>query len=48
MWEKVLQAYKKKKKSYADAIMTARLTRILRDGEYNHTSGEVQLWEPAL
>ena len=48
MWEKVLQAYKKKKKSYADAIMTARLTRILRDGEYNHTTGEVQLWEPAL
>ena len=48
MWGKVLQAYKKKKKSYADAIMTARLTRILRDGEYNHTSGEVQLWEPAL
>ena len=48
MWNKVVEAYKKKKKTYADAVMTARLTRILRDGEYDHTSGEVKLWEPAL
>ena len=48
MWEKVERAYVKKKKTYADAVMTARLTRILRDGEYNHVTGEVKLWEPAL
>ena len=48
MWAKVHQAYVKKKKTYADAIMTARLTRILRDGEYDHMTGDVKLWEPAL
>ena len=48
MWAKVHQAYVKKKKTYADAIMTARLTRILRDGEYDHVTGDVKLWEPAL
>ena len=39
---------KKKKKTYSDAILTARLTRILRDGEYDHTTGNVKLWEPTL
>ena len=48
MWNKVIEAYQKKKKTYADAIMTARLTRILRHGEYDHTSGEVKLCEPVL
>lgn len=47
MWDKVLTAYEKKKLSYTSAIQTARLTRILRDGEYNFTTGEVSLWEPA-
>lgn len=48
MWDKVVAAYEKKKKTYADALLAARLTRILRDGEYNHVTGEVKLWEPAL
>ena len=48
MWDKVITTYEKKKKTYADALMTARLTRILRDGEYNHVTGEVKLWEPTL
>ena len=48
MWTKVAEAYKKKKKTYSDAILTARLTRILRDGEYDHTTGYVKLWEPTL
>ena len=48
MWAKVHAAYVKKKKTYADAVLTARLTRILRDGEYNHVTGEVNLWEPEL
>ena len=46
MWNKVLETYKKKGKTYADAVMTAQLTRILRDGEYNHVTGDVKLWEP--
>ena len=48
MWAQVHAAYVKKKKTYADAIMTARLTRILRDGEYDHVTGNVKLWEPTL
>ena len=48
LWAKVHSAYVKKKQTYADAVMTARLTRILRDGEYNHVTGEVTLWEPDL
>jgi len=46
MWDKVVKSYEKKNKTYADAIMTAQLTRILRDEEYNYTTGEVQLWQP--
>ena len=46
MWDKVVKHYEKKNKTYADAVMTAQLTRILRDGEYNYTTGEVQLWQP--
>ena len=47
MWAKVHAAYVKKKKTYADAVLTARLTRILRDGEFDHVTGEVKLWEPS-
>ena len=46
MWDKVVKHYEKKNKTYADAVMTAQLTRILRDGEYNYTTGEVHLWQP--
>ena len=48
MWAKVHSAYVKKNKTYADAVLTARLTRILRDGEYDYTTGNVKLWEPTL
>ena len=48
MWDKVVATYEKKKKTYADALLAARLTRILREGEYNYVTGEVKLWEPAL
>ena len=46
MWDKVITTYEKKKKTYADALMTARLTRILREGDYNYQTGEVNLWKP--
>ena len=46
MWDKVVKYYEKKNKSFADAVLTAQLTRILRDGEYNYKTGEVQLWQP--
>tara|TARA_Y100001968_G_scaffold325186_1_gene365997 strand:+ start:2168 stop:2899 length:732 start_codon:yes stop_codon:yes gene_type:complete len=46
MWEKVVEAYKKKKQTFADAILTARLSRILREGDYDYKTGEVSLWTP--
>ena len=46
MWEKVVEAYKKKKQTFADAVLTARLSRILREGDYDYKTGEVSLWTP--
>ena len=46
MWDKVVGAYEKKKLSYKSALQSARLTRILRHGEYNKVTGKVTLWEP--
>ena len=46
MWDKVVTAYEKKKLSYTSALQSARLTRILRHGEYNKATHKVTLWEP--
>ena len=46
MWDKVVTAYEKKKLSYTSALQSARLTRILRHGEYNRATHKVTLWEP--
>ena len=46
MWDKVVTAYEKKKLSYSSALQSARLTRILRHGEYNRATHKVTLWEP--
>lgn len=45
-WERVVEAFEKAKLSEEVAIQQARLARILRDGEYNHDTGEVKLWTP--
>lgn len=45
-WETVVEAYEKKGLTEDDALMTARLARILRDGDYNEETSEVSLWEP--
>lgn len=46
MWLKVVAAYEKKGQTVGDAIMTARLARILREGDYDYDTGEVKLWNP--
>lgn len=48
LWEKVLAAYKKAGRSYSDALVNARLARILRHGDYDYETNEVKLWEPDL
>ena len=46
MWNKVVAAYEKKGQTVGDALMTARLARILREGDYDYSTGEVKLWNP--
>ena len=46
MWDKVVKAYEKKKQPFTDALLTARLSRILREGDFNYKTKEVELWTP--
>ena len=43
LWSKVQETYTKKGYTIADAILNARLTRILREGDYDYNTGEVKL-----
>lgn len=47
MWTSVVRAYQKAGQTYADALLNARLARILRHGDYDFRSGEVTLWDPS-
>lgn len=46
MWEAVVAAYQKAGFTMMDALLNARLARILRHGDYDFGTGEVRLWEP--
>jgi DNA polymerase-1 len=46
MWEVVVAAFKKAKLTEADALLQARLARILRCTEWDFNNSEVKLWEP--
>ena len=46
MWEVVVKEYEKKQGGYKEALLTARLARILRSGDYNTKTGKVKLWKP--
>ena len=46
LWSKVAETYTKKGYTLADAILNARLTRILREGDYYYNTGTVKLWNP--
>ncbi|WP_322996953.1 hypothetical protein [Castellaniella sp.] len=45
-WEAVVAAYEKAKLTEEDALVQARLARILRFDDYDHKKKEVILWEP--
>lgn len=45
-WDAVVKAFESKGLSEEVALEQARLARILRDGEYDTTTGEVTLWTP--
>lgn len=44
-WDCVVEAFKKAGQTEEDAILNARMARILRNGEYNNDTGEVKLWK---
>ena len=45
-WETVVAVYKSKGLSEEDALLTARLARILRSTEYDKETKEIKLWNP--
>lgn len=47
MWALVVDAYRKAGLTFSDALLNARLARILRCGDYDCVSGEVRLWDPS-
>lgn len=44
LWKAVVETYEAAGLSEADALLQARLARILRAGDYNHRTKEVNLW----
>ena len=44
-WARVVKAYKKKDYLDGEILQQARVARILRHGEYDHTTGAVKLWK---
>ena len=42
----IVEAYKKQKLTYADALLNARLSRILRQEDINLNTGKIKLWSP--
>ena len=45
-WIEVVAAYEKVGLTEEDALIQARVARILRHGEYNKKTKEVKLWTP--
>lgn len=48
LWVRVTTAYRKAGMTYADALHSARLARILRHGDYDFSTSEVKPWDPAV
>jgi DNA polymerase-1 len=46
LWKAVVHAFETKGLTKEDALMQARLARILRHGDYNYKTNEVNLWKP--
>lgn len=47
MWQKTLMAFHMAKLTESEALLMARLARILRHGEYDFETKGVKLWEPS-
>lgn len=45
-WQAIVAAYVKAGQGDAEALLNARVSRILRHGDYDYTSKEVRLWTP--
>lgn len=48
LWTRVVQAYQKGGLTWQDALLNARMARILRHGDYDFDQSVVRLWEPAF
>jgi len=46
MWEIVVKTYEKNGLTPLDALINARVARILRSGDYNKKSKKINLWNP--
>lgn len=46
LWQTVVDAYKSKGSTEEEALLTARLARILRSGDYDFSNNTVTLWNP--
>jgi DNA polymerase-1 len=46
MWRCIVTHYEKAGRDEAEALLNARLARILRAGEYDRETGAVKLWVP--
>lgn len=47
LWSAVVATYERKKLTSQDALIQARLARILRHGDLNYKTNEVHLWKPS-
>ncbi len=46
LWDLVLMAYASKGLAEEEALMQARMARILQDGDYNYKTKGIRLWNP--
>ena len=46
-WDRVVAAFESQGKTKEDALVQARLARILRVENYNHKNGKIRLWNPS-
>jgi DNA polymerase-1 len=46
MWNAVVGAYRKGGETFGNALLNARMARILRYGDYDFTAATVELWDP--
>lgn len=46
VWKAIVKTYEAKGLTEWDAIVTARVARILRASDYNFKTGKIRLWKP--